>query len=145
MIRNNIARYIPSALRRFAGSIFVLTLLFAAGIASATEQENWIKGSTLTVQTLDKVTARIGTIEAEIGTPFRFGTLEITVKYCAFRPPEIPPEHAAFVEIFDLPLSGADAQRPQQAVFSGWMFASSPAISGLEHAVYDVTLLSCAK
>ena len=30
-------------------------------------------------------------------------------------------------------------------VFSGWMFASSPAVSSLEHPVYDVTLLACAK
>ena len=30
-------------------------------------------------------------------------------------------------------------------VFSGWMFASSPAVSALEHPVYDVTLLACAK
>ena len=29
--------------------------------------------------------------------------------------------------------------------FSGWMFASSPAVSSLEHPVYDVTLLACAK
>jgi hypothetical protein len=43
------------------------------------------------------------------------------------------------------PKAAQKAQKAQKALFSGWMFASSPAISGLEHPVYDVTLLSCHK
>ncbi|MFT5180431.1 MAG: hypothetical protein ACI8S3_000304, partial [Alphaproteobacteria bacterium] len=30
-------------------------------------------------------------------------------------------------------------------LFSGWMFASSPALSALEHAVYDVWVVDCMK
>jgi len=68
----------------------------------------------------------------------QFGTLAIHVRDCEKSPPEDAPESAAFVEI--------DETRPgeiRNRVFSGWMFASSPALSALEHPVYDVTLLDC--
>lgn len=127
--------------------LFFCLCCWIGGIAAAycADQPRWIDGGVATFQTLDKVTARIAEIDAEIGSKFRFGTLEIVVQHCAFRPPEIPPEHAAFVEIYDIPRAGQSQQNAPEQVFSGWMFASSPAISGLEHAVYDVTLLSCAK
>ena len=65
--------------------------------------------------------------------------LEITINRCAFHPPEEPPENAAFITVRD---RGYDGLAPKQ-VFSGWMFSSSPAISALEHPVYDLTLLAC--
>ena len=92
------------------------------------------------LQGLDKITARISKLEAPVGTPVRFGTLWIRVRDCEKNPPEETPESAAFIEI--------DEQRPGEAQarrFSGWMFASSPALSALEHPVYDVNLLDCRK
>ena len=106
------------------------------------EPITWLSGSVVSLQTLDKVTARIGTLPIEIGTSVRFGTLEITAHYCAYRPPEEPPEHSAFLNIEDV---GYDNKTASQSAFSGWMFASSPAVSSLEHPVYDVTVLACAK
>jgi len=88
---------------------------------------------------LDKVTARVLPIEVRIDEPGRFGSLEITVRSCRKAPPEDPPESAAFLEIREL--------RPGESpveLFSGWMFASSPAFSTLEHAVYDVWVIDCA-
>jgi len=90
------------------------------------------------LQGLDKITARISVIEAPIGTSVRFGTLSVMVRDCERSPPEDPPENAAFLEIYETP-PGEDTKR----LFSGWMFSSSPALSGLEHAVYDVALLEC--
>jgi hypothetical protein len=91
------------------------------------------------LQGLDKTTARISTLEAPVDEPVKFGTLTITVRACEKKPPEEPPESAAFLQIYD--------QRPggQQPVrlFSGWMFASSPALSAMEHPVYDVGVLDC--
>ena len=90
------------------------------------------------LQGLDKITARISTIKAPIGQPVRFGTLEITVRACDKRPPEEPPESAAYMEIREI-RPGAQPAR----VFAGWMFASSPALSALEHPVYDVSVVDC--
>ena len=90
------------------------------------------------LQGLDKITARVSKFEAPVGAPVRFGTLAIRVRDCEKNPPEEAPEAAAFVEI--------DEIRPGEArtrLFSGWMFASSPALSALEHPVYDVNLLDC--
>ena len=101
---------------------------------------SWINGTVAQLQALDKITARISTLSAPIGEPIRFGTLEIVIQRCAFRPPEEPPQNVAFLEITD---RGHDETAPGRQVFSGWMFSSSPAVSAVEHPVYDVTLLDC--
>lgn len=90
------------------------------------------------LQGLDKVTARVSTIEAPVGRTVRFGTLEIIARTCDKRPPEETPESAAFLDIWEL-------RRGESAVslFRGWMFASNPALSALEHPVYDVWVLDC--
>lgn len=73
-----------------------------------------------------------------VGESVRIGTLEILVRACRYRPPEEPPESAAFLDITET-RPGA----PAQEVFRGWMFASSPALSAMEHPIYDVWVLSC--
>ena len=87
---------------------------------------------------LDKVTAHVSTFEVPVGKTVTFGALQITARACNKHPPEETPESAAFLEI--------DEVRPGEVnlrVFSGWMFASSPALSALEHPVYDVNVLDC--
>ena len=94
--------------------------------------------STAVLQGLDKVTARISTLKARVGDSVRFGTLDIIVHHCDKRPPEETPESAAFLDIWET--------RPGESavtLFRGWMFASSPAISALEHPVYDVWVIDC--
>lgn len=90
------------------------------------------------LQGLDKITARVSTIEAPVGQAVAFGALEITVRACDKRPPEEPPESAAYVEIVERKVN--EAPKP---VFAGWMFASSPAVSALEHPIYDIWVLDC--
>ncbi len=93
---------------------------------------------TAVLQALDKVTARVRELEVGVGETVRFGALAITVRTCRENPPIEAPESAAFLEIAET--------RPGEAVeriFSGWMFASSPALSALEHAVYDIWVLDC--
>jgi hypothetical protein len=87
---------------------------------------------------LDKITARVSKFVAPVGTPVRFGTLSILVRDCEKNPPEERPESAAFLQI-DEDRPG----QPQKRLFSGWMFASSPALSALEDPVYDVNVLDC--
>lgn len=90
------------------------------------------------LQGLDKITARIYTFEAPIDQTIGFGTLKVTVRTCRKRPPEYPPENAAYLEIVE--------QRPGEEPierFHGWMFASSPGLNPLEHPVYDVWVIDC--
>lgn len=131
-----------------------LVLLLAAGSAPAAAQTaadkdarpavqedpdaEWLPREVAVLQGLDKVTARISTVSAPVGGTATFGTLSIEVSTCQERPPTLPPESAAFLRIDDHP---PDA--PARRLFSGWMFASSPALNALEHPVYDVWMLSC--
>ena len=87
---------------------------------------------------LDKVTARVVTIEAPVGATTRFGQLEIVARACRQHRPEASPESAAFLDIWDV-----KPGEPAKSVFRGWMFASSPALSAMEHPIYDVWVLSC--
>ena len=90
------------------------------------------------LQALDKVTARVTTLEAPLGDTVRYSTLEIIVRACDKRSPEETPESAAFVDIWE-----SRPGEPVHGVFRGWMFASSPALSAMEHPVYDVWVLDC--
>jgi hypothetical protein len=90
------------------------------------------------LQGLDKIAARVSRIDVPVGQTVRFGTLSVVVRDCEKSAPEDRPENAAFLQIYE--------NRPgeaQKRLFSGWMFSSSPALSALEHAVYDVGLLDC--
>lgn len=93
------------------------------------------------LQGLDKITARVSRFDAPIDQPVHFGTLVITVRACVKQPPEEPPNTAAFLEIDEVRTDVNAAAT--KLVFSGWMFASSPAISALEDPVYDVNVLDC--
>ena len=90
------------------------------------------------LQTLDKVTGRVRTVEAPVEQTVRFGTLEIQPRFCDRAPPEEPPESTAFLDIYE-----ARAGEQRADLFHGWMFASSPALNSLEHPVYDVWVLEC--
>jgi hypothetical protein len=123
------------SLRIVAGvRAFRLACAIGAGLAAmpaAAEEVAVLQG-------LDKVTARISTVRAPVGLTVRFGSLEIIARTCVKRPPEEPPESAAFLEISDV----KQGETPVK-VFSGWMFASSPALSALEHPVYDISVVDC--
>jgi hypothetical protein len=97
-----------------------------------------LEGDGVVLQGLDKVTARITTLNAPLNTPVRFGTLEITALRCTKTPPEDPPESSAFLVIREI----TAGQSPVE-LFRGWMMASSPALSALEHPVYDVWVKDC--
>ena len=99
-----------------------------------------IAGDIAVLQGLDKITARISTFEAPLDEPVRFGSLEIIARACDKKPPEETPESTAFLEIVDV-----RPDSPSVELFKGWMFASSPAISALEHPVYDVWVVDCKK
>lgn len=91
------------------------------------------------LRVLDKITARTSTIDVKVGQSASFAALRITLRACRENPPTEAPESAAFLEIAEHSPEGV------QPAFSGWMFASSPALSAMEHAVYDVWVLGCTQ
>jgi len=90
------------------------------------------------LQGLDKVTARTRRFYAPVGEATRFGTLDIAVGDCLVNTPDAPPESAAYLTIVD-----HKPGQPEQKLFAGWMFASTPALSALDDGVYDVRVLAC--
>jgi hypothetical protein len=93
---------------------------------------------TLILRGLDKITGRPTTLVAPIGKPIQYATLTITARYCYSTPPTETPETAAFVQIDD-----HRPDQPGRRVFSGWMYASSPGLHGMEHPLYDVWVITC--
>jgi len=111
---------------------------FGAALVLATSPAHAIQMEEAVLQGLDKITARISTIKVAVGETVNFGSLQITLRACDKKPPEETPESAAFLQI-------VEQKQGEQPVtrFSGWMFASSPALSAMEHPVYDLWVLDC--
>jgi len=125
----------PSGLR-VALAAALLTLAGTAAAAPVPSQ--MVDRPAARVQSLDKVTARTSTFDIAVGDTKAFGNLRITVRACKENPPIEAPESAAFLEVVETkPDSNAES------VFTGWMFASSPALSAMEHPIYDIWVLSC--
>jgi hypothetical protein len=87
---------------------------------------------------LDKITGRITAFDAAIGETVQFGALQVTPRACYTRPPTETPLTDGFVEVDEVTLQG-EVRR----IFTGWMFAASPGLHGVEHAIYDVWLTDC--
>jgi len=121
--------------------LLLMSWMFWAWPAVADEGQ-WLFGGGAQLQALDKITARISTLDVEVGQPDQYGSLQIIVHACTYRPPTMAPEHAALMEIRNINHLGEVLEPP---IFSGWMFASSPALNALEHPVYDVSVLACKK
>ena len=97
------------------------------------------KGSlTLVMRGLDKITGRATTLLIPIGKSVQFATLTITARYCYSTPSTETPETAAFVQIDD-----RRPDQPARRIFSGWMYASSPGLNGVEHPLYDAWVMTC--
>lgn len=114
----------------------VLALLAASGVARA---DGPVRPHLVAMlQGLDKITARTTALRLPMGEEVAYGTLRITARACLTTPPTEPPESAVFLEI-----KVADPGAETRVPFTGWMFASSPSLSALEHPVYDVWLVRC--
>jgi hypothetical protein len=85
---------------------------------------------------LDKMTGQTKTFEIAVGETREIDRLRIELDAC--RSPEGNDMHGnmAFLKVWD-------TRRPEEAAFSGWMFAESPALSALDHPRYDLWVISC--
>jgi hypothetical protein len=136
--------------------IFLALLLILALPAFAQEETESVpyeQKKFAVLQTLDKLTARTSHVTVPVGKPVAVGPLFLDVKTCQKTPATELPEAAAFIQVWEAKPkpkikkkarreSEADAP-PSQWVFSGWMFASSPALSAMNHPIYDVWVKDC--
>ena len=87
---------------------------------------------------LDKITGRIITFDVYMNETVQFGALRVTPRICYSRPSTEAPQTDGFVEVDEITL---DSQI--QRIFTGWMFAASPGLNAVDHAIYDVWLVDC--
>lgn len=117
--------------RRLAALAAALGLVLAApatgqGMATGTRAE--LRG-------LDRVSGATTDLAIGVGERITYARLEIELIGCRY-PADNPNADAfAFLEITD--------SRRGERLFRGWMIASAPALNALDHARYDVWVLSC--
>jgi len=109
-------------------------VLFFLSFAEAKD----IEGKAVLLRGVDKITGRTSTIELAVGEPANFGTLRITPLRCLKKPPEETPENAAFLLVEE-----ETREHILNVIFNGWMFSSNPALSAMEHPIFDIWVLEC--
>ncbi|ODT78455.1 MAG: glycosyl hydrolase family 5 [Pelagibacterium sp. SCN 64-44] len=115
----------------------LLLPLAAAGLALPVSAQP-VANPVATFAGLDKITGRITRFDVYIGETVLFGALEITPRACYNRPSTETQRTSAFLEVDQRSLTGVSRR-----IFTGWMFADSPALHAVDHAIYDVWLIAC--
>jgi hypothetical protein len=124
----------PCAIRIAAAACGAWASLLLTGAAQADR----IRNPVAVFAGLDKITARIISFEVNIDETVQFGSLQITPKVCWSRPASEQPQTTSFVEVDEVTLDNKFRR-----IFTGWMYAASPGLHGVEHAIYDVWLTDC--
>lgn len=110
-------------------------LLLAAFFAGAVHAETAVNAKGGVVRWLDKVSGETGDIELSRGQSAQNGRLTIQLDECRYPADDSPTEAYAHLTIMD--------RLMDKPAFSGWMIASSPALSAMDHSRYDVWILRC--
>ncbi len=113
-----------------------LGMAMVAGGGSAFADK--IRNPTAVFSGLDKITGRIISFEVAVGETVQFGALQMTPRVCYTRPATEEPSTTAFLEVDEITL---DSKRVR--IFTGWMYAASPGLHGIEHPIYDIWLTDC--
>lgn len=119
-------------------TMLAASVIVAVSQAALAQEASNIKNAVAEFSGLDKITGRIITFDVYINETVQFGALQVTPRVCYSRPVSETPRTAGFVEVDEITLD-----RKIRRIFTGWMFADSPGLNAVEHAVYDVWLKSC--
>ena len=114
--------------------VFIISFFFYSVISYAEE----IKGNSVSLQILDKITAKKNNIEINVNDIYEFETLKIEIYSCFKRPPEEIPEDFVLLKIYDI----LNKERPKK-IYQGWMISSSPSVTPFEHPIYDLWVKEC--
>jgi hypothetical protein len=123
-------------------AMWVATVTMTVALASPPAWADKIKHQTAVFAGLDKITGRIISFEVATDETVQFGSLQITPRVCFTRPPTEAPQTTSFVDVDEISASD-NATNEYKRLFTGWMFAASPGLHGIEHPVYDVWLTDC--
>ena len=89
---------------------------------------------------LDKITAKTIPIKIKLGETAKFGILEIKALKCGFsKSSETNNNSAAYIQVRDV----SESQNEKVFIFNGWTFSSNPSLTPIDHAIYDIWLVSC--
>jgi hypothetical protein len=113
-------------------------LVVSAALTPSASWASRIKHPRAVFAGLDKITGRTIAFEAAAGETVQFGTLQITERACFTRPATETPQTETFVEVDEV-----GEAKEYKRIFSGWMFAASPGLHGIEHPIYDIWLTGC--
>ena len=115
-----------------------LALLLAALSLATPALAETISNPIAAFSGLDKITGRITNFDVYINETVQFGALQLTPRACYTRPATETQRTSVFLEVDQVSLKGGT-----QRVFTGWMFADSPALHAIDHPVYDIWLVDC--
>ncbi len=125
-----------TGLARAAVALVIGLTASVAGLAQASAAR--IENPVAVFSGIDKITGRITTFDVYVGETVQFGALQVTPKVCYSRDESEAPKTTTFVEVDEITLD-----RKIRRLFTGWMFADSPGLNAVDHAVYDVWLKEC--
>ena len=117
-----------------------LAVLALAGFVATPALADTIANPVAQFSGLDKITGRITKFDVYVNETVQFGALQITPRACYTRPATETQRTSVFVEVDQVSLKGSISR-----IFTGWMFADSPALNAIDHAVYDIWLLDCKR
>jgi len=126
-----------SSMKKFSRKLTVVVasaLILSASAVSAAR----ISNSVAVFAGIDKITGRITTFDVYIDETVQYGALQVTPKVCYSRDETEAQRIDGFVEVDEITLD-----RKIRRIFTGWMFADSPGLNAVEHAIYDVWLTGC--
>lgn len=109
-------------------------LLFAANANAAIDTKK------VKLQILNKINAEKFEVEVLEMRKTIFQDLEIKLNRCRKSGAQDLRENLALIEVYDVA-----KDTPREQIFYGWMFSSSPALSAMEHPIYDVIVLECVE
>jgi hypothetical protein len=115
----------------------LLCFVVLVGFASAAQAER-LSNPIAVFNGLDKITGITTTFEIPIGEERRFGALIVKPNACYSSPITEEPKTTSFVDVDQV-----ESDNTRKDLFSGWMFAESPGLNAVEHAIYDVWLTGC--
>lgn len=95
----------------------------------------WLPRTAARLQVLNKQTASTREILVPVGGAAKVGPLTVTVRACVVRPPGMPADAAAFLDIAPT--------KPGPALYQGWSLKNEPFLSMFQQPTYNIRVLGC--